>query len=193
MSPPIKFLFMSLKQFNILHKMADEFMGVAEDIQLENAQVLVTAIKDELSQKGTGKYYNWSRNRKQYTSFTRKSGQTVSFMARRKHRASAPGQPPAVWTNAYRSSWEIKGYRNGMSVFAEVTNPLWSVYGHRLEYGGRSTNKATGVSVYIEPRPHIRPAIRKAREFISYRNSVWARAEQMRIEDRMAKYRAQGG
>lgn len=91
--------------------------------------VLVGRIKQHLSKPGTGRVY---RRR--------------SVL----HRASAPGEPPAVDTGKYRNSW-------GWTVVGEGAKAeLWVGTGDKrgpwLEYG---TSR-------MLPRPHLRPVIEAA-------------------------------
>lgn len=70
--------------------------------------------------------------------------------------ASAPGEPPAVRTGAYRDSWDATpGVDLGDSVFAAAVSGMkdddGDLLGEKLEFGGGSPP--------ILPRPHVRPAL----------------------------------
>lgn len=71
--------------------------------------------------------------------------------------ASAPGQPPAVRTGAYRDSWKVLPWaitkdRVTGGVFSDAkTEDGEHFIGEILEYGAPRAN--------ILPRPHIRPAL----------------------------------
>lgn len=93
---------------------------------------IVSEVKQEVSKQGRGVVYG-----------------------RRRHRASAPGDPPAVDTGRYRASWTyvIQGGPSGLvgggapSLF--VGTP--AKHGGFLEFGTRR----------MAPRPHLRPVIRR--------------------------------
>jgi hypothetical protein len=112
----------------------------------KEAMVLVRAIKVKLSQKGSGIIYG-----------------------RRRHQASAPGEPPAVDTGALRASIGMErvmganpGYRVGTGL----------PYAAALEFGHvyQTTRTAGAVTMYdvthgrrvLLPRPFMRPALKDA-------------------------------
>jgi hypothetical protein len=66
----------------------------------------------------------------------------------RLHRASAPGQPPAVDTGRYRQSWWVDHRREGPDTWS-VEVGTKDRRGPWLEYGTR----------HMAPRPHLRPAV----------------------------------
>jgi hypothetical protein len=135
---------------------------------MDNADIIINEIVRELSHPGHGKYYKVGPRRKQYKSFQRRSGKFAEFFAKRgKHRASAPGEPPAVWTSSYRDSWDFKAARSGSSVDVYFGSPLYSTFGRRLEWGGES--RRGSARIYIQPRPHLRPAVRRALGIIEQR------------------------
>jgi hypothetical protein len=114
--------------------------------------ILSSSIQKMLSKPGTGRLYRVNKGRGKRARNLRESG----F-----HRASAPGQPPAVNTNRLRGSWSIAiksgkdllpgyntriirgkgmlGYEMGSSV----------VYAPMLEYGTRR----------MKARPYIKPTL----------------------------------
>ena len=135
---------------------------------MDNADIIIDEIVRELSHPGHGRYYKIGKKRKQYRSFTRKTGRFVEFFAKHgKHRSSLPGEPPAVWTSAYRDSWDFRASRSGSDVDVYFGSPLYRVYGRRLEWGGEHRRGTT--RIYIAPRPHLRPAVRRALAIIEAR------------------------
>lgn len=71
------------------------------------------------------------------------------------HRASAPGEPPAVDTGLLRGSIQIdpSGLSQSMPTIRVGTN---LVYARPLEYG----------TFRMAPRPYMRPALKRARELV---------------------------
>lgn len=74
---------------------------------------------------------------------------------------SGPGEAPAVDTDAYRRSWSItSAKRLGDAIVASAFNKQWRDPGgyiaHMLEYGTK----------HMEPRPHILPALERAKKRI---------------------------
>lgn len=74
--------------------------------------------------------------------------------------ASAPGEPPAIRTGAYRDSWApTPAVVQGESAVAAATSALrdddGELLGLKLEFGGGNPP--------IAPRPHIRRAIETAK------------------------------
>lgn len=68
-----------------------------------------------------------------------------------RHRASAPGQPPAVDTGHYRASIRQDIGKDALGLYGDIGSDLRiSVY---LELGTR----------FMAPRPHLRPAIDAAK------------------------------
>lgn len=61
-----------------------------------------------------------------------------------KHRASAPGEPPAVWSGTFRLSWKPRTYAFGTSYFSIIDSDVW--YADWLENGTPGGQMA--------PRPH---------------------------------------
>ena len=61
-----------------------------------------------------------------------------------KHRASAPGEPPAVRSGAFRLSWKPRTYAFGTSYFSIIDSYVW--YAYWLENGTPGGQMA--------PRPH---------------------------------------
>lgn len=86
-----------------------------------------------------------------------------SKTGRGSHQASAPGEPPAPDTRKYLESWdsEVVALPDG-GVAVQVGTPLWSVFGRRLELGGRDKR-----GIYIAPRPHVRPVFENAENEIA--------------------------
>ena len=74
------------------------------------------------------------------------------------YQASAPGEPPAVMLeNLKKNINSSNAIVEGNTVRAEVGVDLEVVpYAKRLEFGGYSTTKQGG-TVYIAPRPYLRP------------------------------------
>jgi hypothetical protein len=100
---------------------------------------LRNAVIDKLSGQRSGKIYRVPKQKRFY-------------------QASAPGEPPAVmrgkliqnigFTRAVAEQGEVRG---SVGVDLKVIP-----YAQRLEFGGFSTNKHGG-SVYVAPRPYLRP------------------------------------
>jgi len=74
------------------------------------------------------------------------------------HQASAPGEPPAQMLGNLRKNINAsKAIVDGNTVRAEVGLDLQVVpYAQRLEFGGFSRTPQGG-TVYIAPRPYLRP------------------------------------
>jgi len=74
----------------------------------------------------------------------------------KKYRASADKQAPAVREGVYRDSWQFTPavpVKDGVVAFAYTDRTVNGyVLGSLLEYG----------TVYMEPRPHVRPGMEKA-------------------------------
>ncbi len=135
---------------------------------MDNADIMIDEIVRELSKPGHGRYYKIGKKRKQYGEFKRKSGTFHEFFTSKgEHRSSSPGEPPAVWTSAYRDSWDFRAVRSGSDVDVYFGSPLYKVFGRRLEWGGE--HKRGRTRIYIAPRPHLRPAIRRALGIIEER------------------------
>jgi len=77
----------------------------------------------------------------------------------RTHRASAPGQPPAIDTGRLINSIM---FRQETPLTATVSSN--AIYAARLEYGGGDSR-----GVYIAPRPSWRPAVEKMRPKLAER------------------------
>ena len=60
------------------------------------------------------------------------------------HQASAPGEPPAVWTGAFRLSWQPKTYPGGTTFLSTIETGIF--YADWLENGTPGGQMA--------PRPH---------------------------------------
>lgn len=90
------------------------------------------------------------------------------WISGKSYRASAPGEPPAEREGLYRASWKATPATvDGNTVRAGVYNtrrvgddiPLWVI----LEYGTTPIVGGLTATMEIEPRPHIRPAVERAR------------------------------
>lgn len=123
--------------------------------------VLTNAVKVLLSQPGQGRYYYRRRT---------PGGSLIA------HRASAPGDPPAVDTGTYRSAWTWSSAQVAPGVFqtrvypdpAHLTaNGEPDELGAWLEFG---TSK-------MDARPHLRPAVNSSQQ-------VLARSAEVGIETR---------
>lgn len=91
-----------------------------------------------------------------------KSGR-VYFLAGGRHQASAPGEPPANLSGRLAASIRYTKMTDREGSFATAGTTL--AYGRTLEYGGfvQATGQFAGAgSVYIEPRPFLRPAFEAA-------------------------------
>jgi len=124
---------------------------------LNAIQIALSAtVRKVLSQPGTGRIYRIGNGRK--------AGRNLR--ARGFHRASAPGNPPAVDTNRLRSSWMISSgkvtpgnsqrWRYGYITASRTPDRVVLAYGsavvyaRRLEFGGGR----------IAARPYLAPAVR---------------------------------
>lgn len=112
-------------------------------------------IKKTLSRPGTGRIYSVAK--------PRTSGRNLRELGY--HRASSPGQPPAVNTNRLRASWSVESFGSRGDGFATVKQDakrtvlrLGSnvVYARILEYGG---NTGRGGRTTIKPRPYLRTTL----------------------------------
>lgn len=95
------------------------------------------AIKKKLSEPGTGAVYLRGKNRDI------------------EHRASAPGEPPAVDTGQYRASWKWRAGEENGEPFSEVFTS--QARGPWLEFG---TSR-------MQARPHLRPVVHEYRQKIN--------------------------
>lgn len=124
---------------------ADALDKIVIDLQRE--------LKLMLSKPGTGRVYFKGRKRKRL-----KSGRMGKWTGGRRHRASAPGEPPAAQTGFLRNSWGVGSNSGGVDK-SDLNNKrrprlrLGSnvVYAAAMEYGYEPNNLA--------PRPYIRPTI----------------------------------
>lgn len=76
------------------------------------------------------------------------------------HRASAPGQPPAVNTGALRNSWQVGAMSPSKTTIGRLRVfrvGSASKYARRLEYGGSDSR-----GINILPRPYIAPTLRES-------------------------------
>lgn len=112
-------------------------------------------IRKTLSKPGAGRLYRISKGKRK--------GRNVR--ERGFHRASLPGQPPAVDTNRLRASWSVESFGTKSDGFATVKQDakrtvlrLGSnvVYARILEFGGK-TGRGGGTT--IKPRPYLRPTL----------------------------------
>lgn len=60
------------------------------------------------------------------------------------HQASAPGEPPAVWSGAFRLSWQPRTYAGGTTFKSSIETGVW--------YAGWLENGTPGGQ--MAPRPH---------------------------------------
>jgi hypothetical protein len=159
----------------VLVALATEYAPLVEAM----AETVVAEIQRELdSAAPSGETYyirraahdfraEWRRNRREFLMASYRAAQegTVApqgparTRATRTYIASAPGQPPASPTQRYRNSWHVsKVVRRDdvliASAFSKAKASDGQPLGVYLEYG---TTK-------MRPRPHIRPALERARE-----------------------------
>lgn len=112
------------------------------------------------SSEPTGRRYPLPASRAPRKKFDEEAGIWVEIPGKW-YTASAPGEPPAVRSGAYRDAFQVAPVaRSGTRVEAGVFNPqkvghdgvpLWEV----LEYGTKDGR--------IKPRPHIRVAVERVR------------------------------
>lgn len=136
-------------------------LGIAHQMQIalhQAADVLVYEWKEVLSTPGRGKEYA-------FKFYTDKSGRVRPMpgaLRWKVHRASAPGDPPAPDTGTLRRS--IRKVELRPDLIRVGTNLR---YGLALEYGVNVTGSKVGPhpdkTHRIEPRPHARPALDRAR------------------------------
>ncbi len=123
-------------------------------------------VRKELSKRGTGRVYRVAQGKK--------NGRNMR--AKGLHRASAPGQPPAVVTNRLRASWTISGQQG--QAFSESPDTVLKVeklgsktvmvfgsnvlYARFLEFGTRRMASRPYIRpVFAAVRPNIPTIIRK--------------------------------
>lgn len=79
------------------------------------------------------------------------------------HRASAPGEPPALRTGAYRDSWRAQGVdeerTDGVLTLRAVLTTSMPERARALEYGGGG----------IQPRPHFGRILEQAADAVRAR------------------------
>lgn len=114
---------------------------------VRNQAVTVEALaKAAMTGPKSGRVYKKSRRRR--------TGTTTAKRRTRKHRASAPGEAPAVDTGNLKSS--IKKRRVGNMVWEVYVGQEASKYGTALEFGSPRRRLA--------PRPFLRPALEAVRK-----------------------------
>lgn len=114
----------------------------------EIGTLIVNDLTVTLSKPGKGRLYTtWF--------FTNRQGNVVPWGTRPPHRASAPGDPPAVDTGRLRSSWGFQSRRTATG--ADVTIATGDKKAALLEFG---TSK-------MKPRPSIRPVMLRNRTAIT--------------------------
>ena len=145
--------------------------------------VLSREVRRKLSQPGTGRIYRIGTGKRKARNL-REQGL---------HRASAPGQPPAVDTGRLRQSWAIGAIGKGAVInasqkfgrgkvqseqslasisFQSTPMSISFVYGSNLryalalEYGSRRN---------LLPRPYVRPSIRGVEPQASKIMQLWVR------------------
>lgn len=82
---------------------------------------------------------------------TTASGKKYYIVGAKLHRASAPGESPAIDTGAYANSWFVRTLGKMRAIVG--TN---AEQGRALEYGAPRRN--------LLPRPHLRPAVDASRD-----------------------------
>lgn len=137
----------------------ERLQSVMDDAISEGMNVALVGmgrlVRGSLSRPGLGRIYRVAKGRK--------TGKTLR--ARGYHRASAPGQPPAVNTNRLRASWSVGNiaqgnystgdgfafkYREGKTVVLQYGSNV--PYARLLEYGTRR----------MKPRPYLKPSLASA-------------------------------
>jgi hypothetical protein len=105
-------------------------------------------VRRQLSRPGMGFLYRVAKG----------SAKGRNLRARGYHRASLPGQPPAVNTNRLRASWSVETVGNRPDGFANIFEDGRSIvlrygsnvpYAPMLEFGTRR----------MKPRPYIKPTL----------------------------------
>lgn len=120
--------------------------GIPRDLDQEGLR-LVNELRLDLSKPGKGRVYT--------TYFYQRGGKLYAWPKRDKpHRASAPGDPPAVDEGVLRASYGHKAYRTPEGGELEIRSG--DSKAALLEFG---TSR-------MKPRPHLRPLIARNRERI---------------------------
>lgn len=121
--------------------------GTPRDLDRAGVRLL-NQLRLDLSRPGTGRLYTtWF--------FTDSRGRVHPYGSRPPHRASSPGNPPAVDTGQLRASYNAQSKRLSATL-AELTISSGKDYAVYLEFG---TSK-------MQPRPHLRPLIAKRVEWV---------------------------
>ena len=123
----------------IVHEMVEQIRSqlYSRAVRVANGP-LMNARLDVLGQQGSGRRYKLPHSKAYYT-------------------ASAPGEPPAARTGAYRLSWNPKVYGFGDSYISRIENNVMVngyVLGQLLENGTPGGQMA--------PRPHEQRILDKA-------------------------------
>lgn len=109
-------------------------MKMAEAGMIAATEFAAGEVKAMLSKPGTGRLYR-----------KRRASAKGGYIH---HRASAPGQPPAVDTGALRSSISKRIEKRGLEIYGFVGSRL--AYARTLEAGGR----------HVAARPYLRPVLK---------------------------------
>lgn len=133
------------------------------------AQTFFTAWQANLSQRGRGQY----RDDELRTARAQNGRVIIAIGKRRAHRASQPGDPPAIDTG--KSYQSITMEHEGPQHYVVYTNKKSLLF---LEYGvgGGGLFGPHPAGIIIEPRPHARPALQRTLPYMTENITVEARS-----------------
>lgn len=137
--------------FRPLLELSDRIQAGKKVVLTSAAVALEGAIKEELSNPGTGRTYVVGRTKGRL----RKDG-TRGKGKLRTHQASAPGEPPAPDTGVLRNSIHHEVDQDKATVGTNL------VYAQPLEFG--TTTAGKNHHTVIKPRPFMGPALIKVRD-----------------------------
>ncbi len=148
----------------------DKILALVKEAGREGMDVvalqLSSLVREALSQPGQGRIYRIGKGSRK--------GKTLR--ARGYHRASAPGQPPAVNTGRLRSSFSVSG-RGGedqISYIDEDNNGIRLTFGSRVSYAGALEHGTNRVAA----RPYLEPAVETMKERVA---GIMAKAIKRRL------------
>jgi hypothetical protein len=133
------------------------------------AQSFLTAWRVNLSQRGRGQY----RDEELRTAKAQNGSVIIAIGKRRPHRASAPGEPPAIDTGKSLASLQMLRVDDGhYVVFTQKKSLLFLEYG----VGGSGLFGPHPAKIVIAPRPHARPALQRVMPYLTEDITIVARS-----------------